>query len=327
MNAALGLFAISSLAVLVSAQSPAWGQCGGIGWAGATSCVSGSACIKVNDYYSQCQPGTAATTTTTASSGGSTPPANPTANYWFSFGDSYTQTGFDISSTLPTAGNPFGNPPYPGWTSSGGPNWVGYDTVTYNKSLLLTYNFAYGGATIDANLVVPYDPSVKSLTDQINSFVSWNSGAGKSVWNSANTLFSIWIGINDLGNSYYQSGDRSAFSDTLLNAEFALVQKLMVPQGTTATTLLGSVINTFNSKLAAKASSFASAHSGVKTYIYDSYAGFSKILDNPQAYGFRDNTTYGDAADLFWYNDLHPTQYVHKYIAQDVAKVLASTPF
>ncbi|GAB1309915.1 cellulase [Madurella fahalii] len=34
----------------------AWQQCGGVGWNGATSCVSGYTCNKVNDYYSQCQP-------------------------------------------------------------------------------------------------------------------------------------------------------------------------------------------------------------------------------------------------------------------------------
>lgn len=32
---------------------------GGIGWNGPTSCVSGTVCIKSNDYYSQCQPGSA----------------------------------------------------------------------------------------------------------------------------------------------------------------------------------------------------------------------------------------------------------------------------
>ncbi|KAL0632611.1 hypothetical protein Q9L58_008501 [Maublancomyces gigas] len=34
--------------------APKYGQCGGIGWAGATACVSGSTCSKINDYYSQC---------------------------------------------------------------------------------------------------------------------------------------------------------------------------------------------------------------------------------------------------------------------------------
>ncbi|KAF3314578.1 hypothetical protein TWF173_004662 [Orbilia oligospora] len=32
----------------------AWGQCGGIGWTGATACVSGYTCKVLNDYYSQC---------------------------------------------------------------------------------------------------------------------------------------------------------------------------------------------------------------------------------------------------------------------------------
>lgn len=39
------------------AQSPAWGQCGGDGYTGPTSCVSGSFCEMVNPYYSQCIPG------------------------------------------------------------------------------------------------------------------------------------------------------------------------------------------------------------------------------------------------------------------------------
>ncbi|KAK3904856.1 glycosyl hydrolase family 61-domain-containing protein [Staphylotrichum tortipilum] len=31
-----------------------WGQCGGIGFTGCTTCASGSTCTKNNDYYSQC---------------------------------------------------------------------------------------------------------------------------------------------------------------------------------------------------------------------------------------------------------------------------------
>lgn len=34
-------------------QSPQWGQCGGIGWTGCTSCSQGS-CQVINDYYHQC---------------------------------------------------------------------------------------------------------------------------------------------------------------------------------------------------------------------------------------------------------------------------------
>ena len=73
----------------------------------------------------------------------------------------------------------------------------------YNKSLILTYNFAYGGATIDANLVKPYTPSVKSLTDQVNQFlVTYADKPTWAPWKSENTLFSVWIGINDVGGSW-----------------------------------------------------------------------------------------------------------------------------
>ena len=86
------------------------------------------------------------------------------------------------------------------------------DTTVYNKSLILTYNYAYGGATINATLVAPYEPTVLSLTDQVNQFLTGGVASKPSyaAWTSANALFSVWIGINDIGNSYYQSGDRDA---------------------------------------------------------------------------------------------------------------------
>ncbi|KAI1262783.1 hypothetical protein F5Y18DRAFT_418657 [Xylariaceae sp. FL1019] len=49
-----------------SAQQAAWGQCGGVGWTGATTCQSGYYCNSQNDYYSQCIPGTATTTAATS---------------------------------------------------------------------------------------------------------------------------------------------------------------------------------------------------------------------------------------------------------------------
>ncbi|KAL4243794.1 Endo-1,4-beta-xylanase A [Abortiporus biennis] len=37
-------------------QSPVWGQCGGIGWTGPTTCASGTVCTEYSAYYSQCIP-------------------------------------------------------------------------------------------------------------------------------------------------------------------------------------------------------------------------------------------------------------------------------
>ena len=116
-----------------------------------------------------------------------------------------------------------------GITGAGGSNWVDVDTTIYNKSLILTYNYAYSGATIDAALVTPYIPIVASLKDQVGDFLATAAAKPASTpWTSENALFSIWIGINDIGNSYYwTNGSRSAFSELLLDTEFALVEKLV----------------------------------------------------------------------------------------------------
>ncbi|KAF3941967.1 Endoglucanase-1 [Dactylella cylindrospora] len=62
---AVAAFALAA-AGLASAQSGAWGQCGGINWTGPTTCVSGYVCTYSNDWYSQCIPGTGGGTTTTS---------------------------------------------------------------------------------------------------------------------------------------------------------------------------------------------------------------------------------------------------------------------
>jgi len=66
-------------ATLAAAQSPAWGQCGGIGWSGSTTCVSGYTCTYVNAYYSQCLPGTAQPSPTSTTSLPGTTPTTPPA--------------------------------------------------------------------------------------------------------------------------------------------------------------------------------------------------------------------------------------------------------
>jgi len=81
---------LSILPAYVAAQSGAYGQCGGMGWTGPTTCVAGYTCTLGNPYYSQCLPsgsgggstggggGTSSTPTSSAPSGPQTPsPGNP----------------------------------------------------------------------------------------------------------------------------------------------------------------------------------------------------------------------------------------------------------
>ena len=52
---------LAALLPFALGQSQEWGQCGGIGWTGPTTCVAGSVCTKQNDYYSQCLPSVSST--------------------------------------------------------------------------------------------------------------------------------------------------------------------------------------------------------------------------------------------------------------------------
>jgi endoglucanase len=89
-----GIFAAGA-----AAQSGAWAQCGGIGFTGSTSCVSGYKCVYSNDWYSQCVPGTAATTlktTTTSAPPTSTSSSSNKKFKWFGINQSCGEFGQGI---------------------------------------------------------------------------------------------------------------------------------------------------------------------------------------------------------------------------------------
>jgi len=59
LRSSFAIYLISLIGLIcgVQAQSGAWGQCGGQGWTGATTCITGYTCTVSNPYYSQCLPG------------------------------------------------------------------------------------------------------------------------------------------------------------------------------------------------------------------------------------------------------------------------------
>ena len=124
-------------------------------------------------------------------------------------GDSYTATGFDCKGAQPNPENPMGNPPYPGATSSNGPNYVDFLATTYNRSYIQAYNLAYGGATIDPALVASqYGLIVQSFQQQVTqTFLPVYSVNYDVPWTSSDTLFTIFFGINDVLLSYATGND------------------------------------------------------------------------------------------------------------------------
>ncbi|KAK4033644.1 hypothetical protein C8A01DRAFT_49796 [Parachaetomium inaequale] len=337
-----------------------WSQCGGINYTGPTTCVSGAVCTAYNDWYHQCTPGQASTTakvttsaattlststrtTSTTSSATSTSSPKPddcALKFLITFGDSYSQTGFDIKSTKPSTSNPLGNPPLPGWTASGGLNWVGFLASKYNTSTLLAYNFAYGGATTNATIVPPYASTVLSFVDQVAQFSS--SIAKKpsyAPWGD-NALFGVWIGVNDVGNSWWKE-DYDQIVEQIMASYFGQLQilynagarnfmLLTVPPiqrapanlagGADSQKAEAAAIAKYNAALAAGLAAFKTKNSGITSQIVDTTAPFNTALDNPTAYGSPDATCYNeDGKSCLWFNDYHPGIEINNLVAKAVA--------
>jgi phospholipase/lecithinase/hemolysin len=361
----LSLIFIAAFVWTSLAQQVEWGQCGGIGWTGATTCVSGTVCTYSNAYYSQCLPGTATTTAkvttttkatttlatstkTTSSTKTTTTQATSTGSgkfsYLISFGDSYSQTGFTTTGGYPSAANPIGNPAFPGYTTTNGDNWIGYLITQYNNSLLLSWNFAYGGATTSAALVTPYESTVLSLIDQVSEFSS--SIASKpsyAPWTSADALFAIWIGVNDVGNAWGDS-NWSTLAPEIISAYIGQVQilynagarnflfltvppiqdtPLVLAESTSVQSQEGAAVVTYNNLLTSAIATFKSNNAGTTTYILQTSGPFLQAINNPTAYGAPNNNCYNsDGVSCLWWNNYHPGQAIHKLVAAAIASLV-----
>ncbi|KAL8334183.1 hypothetical protein RB593_003724 [Gaeumannomyces tritici] len=351
----------SGLAVTVKAQIPVWGQCGGNGWTGGTSCVAGAHCASQNPWYYQCLTSTAPTapptqpppsvsvTTTTASS---TITATQTSSpgdvkYFITFGDSYSQTGFNLSLAKPSPQNPLGNPNLPGWTSSGGLNWVGFLASQLNASATYSYNLASGGATTDRTLVQPYQPTVSTFVDQLGQF--GDSLAARppwAPWTAASALAGVWMGVNDVGNTFWSPGagelmarvvgryfdqlqllyDAGVRNFVLLSVPPTQKTPLMLANGPESGALLEKTIGLYNDLIASSLVPFKAKNAGVTSWVVDTAAPFNEAINNPKAYGARDAVCFGGDGCL-WFNDYHPGVQIHKLVAQAVAKVVGKPWF
>lgn len=241
--------------------------------------------------------------------------AQSAATYWpgwegishmIVFGDSYTTTGFNYTLSQPSRANPLGNPDYPGYTATNGPNWVDFLTTTYNATFLKTVNLAYGGATVDSALIKPYLPTVLSLKDQVQQeyLPKYSSHPRAFKWTKANTLFASFLGINDVGNAYgnanasdvltqdmavyaeqmdvlYQSGARNFL---FLNVPPVNRSPLTKAQGKAAQKLEAHYIATWNAGVANMAANLSQTYDDATTFVFNTHKLFKQVLNNPKSY-------------------------------------------
>ncbi|KAI9037395.1 uncharacterized protein KD926_000358 [Aspergillus affinis] len=175
----------------------------------------------------------------------------------FTFGDSYTSTKFDTSGSQPALDNPMGNPDIGQGTTAGGINWAGYLTTVYNDTVVLNYNLAVFGATVDNSIL---DGEPIDLVDQVSrnfgdhycsSLLESSPG-----WKSDTALFAIWIGINE----------RDTHQESVLELNCQLQRAVL---------------------------DWRMGHRDSAVTVYDSWSFMNEVLDHPAEYGFLDNSCMG----------------------------------
>lgn len=233
----------------------------------------------------------------------------------FSFGDSYTDTRFQINGTQPNAANPLGNPPFPGQTFSNGRNWIDFLTYEYNDSSILTYNLARGGASVSSfdnftSLFRPFDLQVDQFwlpNYSLNVTRPRNLTSPRPNWKGNDTLFTIFFGINDINFSSRVSQDeRTVLHDTIFQVYIRLINTLYgsgarnflfmnVPPVHRSPFTLGqqnseeavdtslSAIEDFNTRINTMVANFARNKTDVTLFLFDNFRLYNEALDDPNS--------------------------------------------
>ncbi|KAK7425054.1 hypothetical protein QQZ08_008330 [Neonectria magnoliae] len=255
------------------------------------------------------------------------------------FGDSFSKTGFVATGTQPSAENRLGNPQLPGVTSSGGRNWVGFMVTEFNTSLALSFNFARGGATVDARLI---RGTGASLVDQVQRFTDsygrQRLPKGRTRWN---TVAGVWMGVNDVRRSdllekavaqYFVQLQRLY---DLRTRKFVLLSipplNLMPSQlslNKTQSAKLVSAINLYNGLLRSHLQTFKKQHPDVVAAVVDTSKTFLSAVRDPRALGARDATCINrNGVSCLWWDGGHPAIAIERLVAAEVAKVVESKAF
>ncbi|WP_426162349.1 SGNH/GDSL hydrolase family protein [Pseudoduganella sp. R-34] len=205
------------------------------------------------------------------------------------------------------------------------------------------YNWAVGGAAGDtAHLVVP------GLLQQVRSWRQYMQEA--SGYRAEHTLFTVWIGGNDL-LTYGRSVDQVSANVTQALAEMVdagarHILLLNLPDVSRApvfkyrgdATRIAAQVRDYNARLAALVQRLRSRHTDLNLQLYDAYALFNDVFANPARYQFANVTdscleinrsssldymlrqrTRASCRDphtfLFW-DTLHPTTQTHRLLAE-----------
>ncbi|ESK90453.1 lysophospholipase a [Moniliophthora roreri MCA 2997] len=274
----------------------------------------------------------------------------------YAFGDSYSfiqgVSGYPNYSFIGDALDPsftpeelLSNEIIPRNTSSEGSNWLEFLTGCFYGPPSLCekqlWDFAFAGADIDVALLPRHHNFTIQLVEQVDQWVQYASDILPHPPDETMTFW--WIGINDTGDTMHNTSitDFVAFWEKEMTSYFDAVQLaydtglkthlfINVPPGDRAPSRVGNPteaalakehINLYNTALANHTSAFASKNPDAIVMAFDSNAWFNKVLDDPATFGFTNVTgfcTCKDPSGYFWYNSGHPTEQVHRLLAEAI---------
>ena len=142
-----------------------------------------------------------------------------------SSGDSWSNTGFNWSSTQPSTSSPLGNPTYTAQdVDAKGARWPVYLTTTFNSSLLETYCLAQTGGVIDSSIT----PHGNDFVHQISTnFLPTYGSASSGNWTASSTLFIAFFGVNDV-NLVMPFQNSSAYLDKIFASYSNSIEQVSV---------------------------------------------------------------------------------------------------
>ncbi|RAR04100.1 carbohydrate esterase family 16 protein [Stemphylium lycopersici] len=249
-------------------------------------------------------------------------------------------------------------------TAEGGTNWVEFLTDCGVEDGLhdpqecdiQLWDFAYAGANTieEAGFTPLHHNHTVSLDRQVEQFVCYGNPALETIHLSKkDALVAVWIGINDINDLVSTQGKNATFAPAYEKVQknvFENVEKVYdlgyknflfmnlppLDRGPSPN-VNASLVESFNSILAAHADAFAAKHSDAGVLQFDVNTVLNEVLDKYTDYGFKNVTgycpgynqpdiltepgKYGCTAldTYFWYNSGHLTSRTHE-IMTDVLK-------
>lgn len=254
------------------------------------------------------------------------PAANSTESHsWahiqnlFVFGDSYTETGATHEESSPPDDNPLDED---GRFSISKPVWIDFVTQIYNHTPYRTSNFAVGGSTVDEDVVAPF-LSGSSLKAQMRKYFlprySFEQTGVEQFWTSSDSLFIIWLGVNDVAMHYGRNPSPEAPTVPINEVFDSYLTRILTLYDTGARNFLFITVPPFDRSLkvpqtgdeyerrlqmiedigAYNAHVFEMVEhlkntfgtisedekDGVEVHVFDAHRLYVKVLENPQSFG------------------------------------------